>query len=306
MKRVAPESPTALITFDRLWRAYGPNVVLKNFSLAVSPGEVVALLGRNGVGKTTALKTLLGLQRPTSGRCTLLGHDSWSAPVSLRQRVGYMAENNPLEPWMRIRDLVAFTSGFYPRWRTDLVDGLLKSFGLDPFRRVSELSNGQRGQLALTLVLAQDPDLLILDDPMLGLDAVVRHEFMTTLADLLSDERRAVLFSSHILSDVERLADRIVILADGEVRASGALAELQSAVQLVHVTGSDLFESIATLPGILSLKKRGRGLDVVTTEPHRLAIAGISFEPQEPLSLEDIFIALTATVPVIAVPKVTT
>jgi len=287
-----PDEP---IVFANLWKVYGRKLAVAGLDLTVRKGEVVALLGRNGAGKTSAIKALLGHARIDHGRALLCGHESTALPPVVRRRVGYMAEGNHLDPWRTVAGLVRFTSSFYPRWNHAIAARLLNDFGLPPDQKVGRLSNGQRGQLALALALGPDPDVLVLDDPMLGLDAVVRSEFFGTIAEVLSSRERAVLFTSHILPDVERIADRIFILADGQVIAAGTLAELARRVRRFNLRLPEKVTLPPGLPGLLSSRADGRGSIVVVTDDAPLRALQPEAMEESPMNLEEIFIALTGS-----------
>jgi ABC-2 type transport system ATP-binding protein len=285
---------TAPIRFENLRRSFGRTVALAGLDLEVAPGQVVAILGRNGAGKTTAIKALLGQLKPDAGRAVLLGHEARTLPPALRRRVGYMAEGNRLDPWARVGYLLRFAEGLNPDWRPEIAEKLRNHFDLPAKKRVGALSNGQRGQLALILAIAADPEVLVLDDPMLGLDAVVRREFFSTIAEVLSRKARSVLFTSHILEDVERVADRVVIIVEGRTVANATLEYLRRAVRRFRVRLPDHAAPPDGLDGLLSIKDEGRGWEIITRNPEALrALEAISIE-EESLPLEDIFVALTA------------
>ncbi|MBI2298849.1 MAG: ABC transporter ATP-binding protein, partial [Armatimonadetes bacterium] len=153
------------------------------------------------------VKMLLGLLRPDYGSARVLGHDSAVLEPGVRARIAYIAENHPLYRWMTIGEMVDFTRAFYARWNDRLVEQILDHFGLSRRAKLSRLSNGERAQVSLTLAVAPDPELLILDDPTLGLDSVVRRDFLESMVQIVQRPRRTILFSSHILGDVERVCD---------------------------------------------------------------------------------------------------
>lgn len=285
---------TAPIRFENLWKVYGRKVAVAGLSFEVRPGEVVALLGRNGAGKTSAIKILTGQMRATHGDAFLCGKNSWGLPPNCRQRIGYMAEGNHLDPWSTVAEMVRFTSAFYPHWNTAGIAKLLNHFGLPSDRRIGQLSNGERGQLALILALGADPDVLVLDDPMLGLDAVVRHEFFETMAAILTSRERAVLFTSHILDDVERVADRIVIVKEGRLLVNTTLENLGARIRRYHLQLPEGREISGNLPGVLTVSRQGRGWSIVAHDANALRDLDPEAIEEESLSLEEIFVALTA------------
>lgn len=287
------------IGFERLTQYYGRAKALDSLTLDVPAACVFALLGRNGAGKTTAIKCLLGFLAPTRGVARILGHDAAALPPEARGRIGYVAEGQRLVPWMRVRELVAYQRASFPSFDKDLCASHLKRLGLPEKRRVFQLSRGMRAQLALALALAPRPEVLVLDDPAMGLDAVVRREFLDVMIDLIAEEGRTVLFSSHILTDVERVADRIAILDRGVLRVNAPLDDVKRRVRRYHA----LFEGEAPepprLPGLLRARRRRNELVLTvvdgegSVEPMCKGLGARSVEP-EPLSLEDLFVDYTA------------
>src|SRR5438874_12774250 len=202
---------TDAIVTERLTKHYGGRRVVDSLSLRVPQGSVYGLLGRNGAGKSTAIKMLMGMVRPDSGRATLLGEDSETLSEVARARIAYLAEGHPLYGWMTIDDAVRFTRAFYPKWNDTLVDQMLDHFELRRRQKFRRLSRGQQAQVSLALAVAPDRELLVLDDPTLGLDTVVRRDFLESLVQIIQGEGWRILFRSHWLGEVERVAGRIGI-----------------------------------------------------------------------------------------------
>ena len=225
---------TALLRFDEVWRGFGRDEVLRGLSFEVRPGEVYALLGRNGTGKTTAIKVLLGFLRPDAGNSEVLACDSMLLTPALRDRIGYVSEGHVLYRWMKVAEVLRFEQGTRERFDLARAEHTVQRLGLRPGQRVGKLSRGQRAQLALAVAMACRPDVLVLDDPAMGLDAVMRREFLEAMIDVVGDEGRGVLFSSHILSDVERIADRVGVLSDGRLLVDATLEDLKRRLQLRH------------------------------------------------------------------------
>src|SRR5262249_1566731 len=219
----------------RLTKYYGGRKVVEDLSLRVPEGCVYGLLGRNGAGKSTTLKMLVGLVHPDYGHFELLGEDGASLSTQTRGRIAYLAEGHPLYGWMTVAQAVAFTRAFHPAARGPFVEQVLDHFRLSPRARISRLSRGQRAQVSLALALAPDPELLILDDPTLGLDADVRRDFVESMVQVIQRRGRTILFSSHFLGDVERVADRIGVLVDGVLRADCPADHFKTAVRKVVV-----------------------------------------------------------------------
>jgi ABC-2 type transport system ATP-binding protein len=251
---------------------------------------------RRGAGKTSALRMLLGLLAPTRGTATLLGHDSQRLPPELRARVGYLAEGHPAYPWMRAAELEQFQAQYYPKWKHATFAAVLASFRIDERAKVGQLSRGQRAGLCLGLTLATDPELLVLDDPTLGLDPVARRSFLEAVVYFTRRADRTIVLSSHLLSDVERVADYLAVLDGGTLRACCSVEAFRKQVRqyVMHFEGEP--PQLPSFPGLLSTSRLPREvrMTVVSTsdalpEPLR-AFASATLE-EVPMSLEDSVIA---------------
>lgn len=283
---------------ERLTRWYGRRKVVDTLDLRVPRGTVYGLLGRNGAGKSTILKMLTGMVRPDSGRAWVLGHDAAELPPEVRGRVAYLAEGHPLYGWMSVRQALDFTLAFYPGANRALAEQVLEHFGLPLGAKVKRLSKGQRAQVSLALALAPDPELLILDDPTLGLDANVRRDFLESMIHVIQRRGRTILFSSHILGDVERVADRVGVLVDGVLRVDCPADHFKNAVRKVIVEFGRQPPPVPAAPGLVSEWGVGtrRELVFVGYGPvQRAAVEALgpkSVEVAE-LNLEDAFIEYT-------------
>jgi ABC-2 type transport system ATP-binding protein len=288
------------ITFEGVRRRFGDRPVLRGLDLRVLPGQIHALLGRNGSGKTTALRILLGFLQPHAGRCTVLGKDSALLEAADRGRIGYVSEEHRFYRWLRVRETIAFEAGTRPRFDRALADGALARCGLGARLRVGQLSRGQRAQLALIVAVASRPDVLVLDDPALGLDVVMRRELLEVLIDLLAGRGLGVLFSSHFLNDVERVADQVSILHEGRLLVDAPLDEIKRRVVRRAWQG---IGAPPPAPGLLNAERRLAGYDVTLldcgSETERILSAdGATLGPAEAVTLEDLFISLTRPSPV--------
>jgi len=287
------------IRFENVHRSFDGVPVLDGLTLSVRPGEIYALLGRNGAGKTTALKILLGFLRPMSGRSSLLGESSEELRPETRLKIGLVSEGAPMFSWMRVGGAVEFEAGTRTNFDRAYALDALKRLGIRSSKRIFTLSRGQRAQLALVFAMAGDPEILILDDPAMGLDAVMRREFLEAMIDLLGREGRAVLFSSHILPDVERLADRVGILHGGRLIVDATMEDLKRRVEKRSVKGLVDPSTVAQrIPGVLRLRavRDGHEVTLLDFDPIRETTSrgmcsGLS-APDKP-TLEDIFIELT-------------
>jgi len=286
------------IAFERLTRYYGATKALDSLTLAIPKGSISALLGRNGAGKTTAIRCLLGLLEPTRGRALLLGSDSARLPASLRARVGYVAEGHELIPWMRVSDLVSFQKGAFPGFDDARCRAMLKRLGIPESRRVARLSRGMRAQVALALALAPRPEVVILDDPATGLDAVVRREFLEAMIDLIQEEGRTLLFSSHILQDVERVADRVAILHEGVLRVDAPLDEAKRRIRRWRASFDAEPPPLPSLQGLVRGVRRRNEWLLTLAAPEgveaRLRACGAARIEEEAMSLEDLFVEYTS------------
>jgi ABC-2 type transport system ATP-binding protein len=217
----------AAIEVRGLCKRFGKRAAVDNLSFEVPTGSVCGFLGRNGAGKSTTLRMLMNLTDPSAGDALLLGLDSRAHHTELMSRVGYVAEAPILYNWMTVRELVRFTSRFYEKWNAPAVDELLRRFGVDERQKVRHLSRGTHAQLALALAMGNDPELLILDEPATGLDVLVRRDFLESIIQIVQQEGRTVLLSSHLVHEVERVADQIVVIEEGRLLVSARLDELK-------------------------------------------------------------------------------
>lgn len=219
-------------------KSYGKKAVLTGVDLSVPKGSVVGLLGTNGAGKTTLIKAALGLIRLDGGQARLLGEDAWDLSAEAKARIGYVSQVINLYPWMKVRHLIDYTAAFYPTWNHDLVNRLITEWSIPVEDRIGPLSVGQLQKVAIVLALGHEPDLLLLDEPAASLDPLARRQFLQTIIELAEPGKRTVLFSTHITSDLERVADRVAILKSGRIAWHGLLEELK---EQTHVSLEDTF-----------------------------------------------------------------
>jgi ABC-2 type transport system ATP-binding protein len=286
------------IRTTRLTKYYGGRKVVDHLDLRIPRGTVYGLLGRNGAGKSTTLKMLTGMVRPDYGRIELLGEDLEALTPATRARIAYLAEGHPLYTGMTIRQAVAFTVSFYANADRQLVEQILDHFALSPKAKIGRLSKGQRAQVSLALSLAPDPELLILDDPTLGLDTNVRRDFLESMIQIIQRRGRTILFSSHVLGDVERVADRVGVMIDGVLRVDCPAEHFKSSVRKVVAEFGCEPPEMPPCPGLLSDWRVGtrRELVFVGYGPRqRAAVEALSPRRVEivELNLEDAFIEYT-------------
>ncbi|MCA9132417.1 MAG: ABC transporter ATP-binding protein [Planctomycetales bacterium] len=251
---------TSCISVRGLAMHYRGCDALDGVDLEVPSGSVFALLGENGAGKTTLIRILTGFQRPSAGSCTVCGLDPTTDSLEIRRRIGYVSDAPALYDWMRVGEIGWFAASFFndeflARYR-ELVD----RYELPESRKIRHLSKGQRAKVALALAISHDPELLILDEPTSGLDPLVRREFLESMVDRAATGR-TVLLSSHQISEVERVADRVAILRSGRVKLVDTLADLKESICSVTVTLSDSLAALPALPSpaeVLSEQREGR------------------------------------------------
>ena len=285
------------ITIRDLSRSFGSTVAVDRLDLEVPTGSVFGFIGRNGAGKTTTIRMLLDLLRPDSGSIEVLGMEPRERGVEIKRRVGYLPESPQLYGWMRVGELVRFTSRYYDTWNHDRVAELLRQFGLDPEARVKHLSRGMAAQLALVLALGHDPELLILDEPSTGLDVLVRRDFLASIVQVIQEEGRTVFFSSHLVHEVERVADRVAIIEGGRLLACASPDELKARTKKVLVRGAFADAALEALPGVEAVEGEGdrRLVTVMDYGPDTAAaLQAVGAEIVEviDMGLEESFVAL--------------
>ncbi len=251
-----------VIEVTGLRHRYGRAEVLRGVDLEVPRGSVTALLGRNGEGKTTLLRLLIGWLPPKRGHIHVLGRDPARDGPTVRRRVGYVPHDLPLPKWMRVADYFRFLEPFYPTWSRATESALVERLDLDPRAKVNSLSKGQKAKHALIAALAHEPELLLLDEPFSGLDPLVRHDVLSTVLGHLRDEHRTVLVVSHSLVDVERVADRMAFMDGGRITLQGDLEEIARHAVRLAVTLNDE-NSLWAPPGHPATERNGA--DVVLT-----------------------------------------
>ena len=289
--------PDVIVT-HRLTKYYDAQCAVNELELRVAQGTVYGLLGRNGAGKTTAIKMLLGMAHPSFGRAEVLGEDAAHLRPETRARIAYLAEGHPLYRWMTVDQAVRFTAPFYERWNQHLLEQILDHFDLSPRRRIARFSRGQQAQVALALAVATDPELLILDDPTLGLDTVVRRDFLESLIQIIQRRGRTILFSSHILGDVERVADRVGIMVDGVLRVDCPTDHFKDAVRKVVLEFAGEQPPPPAIPRLVTSRQIGHKLELVVVgfgadEERMLDSLGARRIEVVELNLEDAFIEYT-------------
>lgn len=279
-----------------LTRYFGASAAVRDLDLQVPRGSVFAFLGRNGSGKSTTIRMLLGLLPPSRGQATVLGCDSRALTPAIRARVGYLAEDHPLYGWMTVREIGSFQASFFPRWNQKTFSAVVDHFSLKLSARVRQLSRGERAGLSLALTLAPDPELLILDDPAMGLDPVARRALVESMIYLTRRQDRTIFFSSHALDDVERVADWMAVLDQGVLRACCRVETFRSRVCQVRLRFDKAPPPLPPVPGLLRAARLERELRLVCVQTnssveHQFGGLGARSVEVAPISLEDALVS---------------
>jgi ABC-2 type transport system ATP-binding protein len=281
-----------------LTKYYGNRPVVHALDLQIPTGCVYGFLGRNGAGKSTTIKMLTGMVHASSGTAELLGEPAGSLSTTTLQRISYLAEGHPLYRWMTIDGLERLTQPFYPKWDGELFRQIIEHFELPGRVRVRKFSKGQQAQVALALAVAPDPELLILDDPTLGLDTVVRRDFLESMIQVIQRGGRTILFSSHILGNVERVADRIGIMVNGVLRVDCETDRFKESVRKVVLEYDGAPPPYPLPRGVVSDRSGERRRELIVAnygDDHRAAAeqTGARAIHVVEMNLEDSFIEYT-------------
>jgi ABC-2 type transport system ATP-binding protein len=290
------EATDNVIEIRRLTRQFGTKRALDNVSFAVPRGVVFGLVGANGAGKTTLIRHVLGLLKAQTGSVRVFGRDPVADPVGVLSRVGYLSEEGDLPGWMRVDELLRYMRAFYPNWDEDYAQDLRKQFALDGAQKVKSLSKGQRARAGLLVALAYRPELLLLDEPSSGLDPIVRRDILGAIVRTIADEGRTVLFSSHLLEEVERVSDCVAMLKGGRIVFAGELDDVKQSHHRLTLRFEGERIQPPPLDGVLAWEGRGREWTALASgrlDDLLLASSAIGAEviEQQPLSLDEIFLA---------------
>ncbi|HEY0980686.1 ABC transporter ATP-binding protein [Schlesneria sp.] len=285
----------SVITINSLKKAFGSRQVLTGVDLDVPAGAIVGLVGTNGSGKSTLIKCLLGLLRKTSGTVSLFGEDSWNLSASAKSRLGYVPQTVRLYPWMKVKHIVAYTSSFYEDWDEQWAATLLDRWELPLEHRIGPLSPGQLQKLALVLALGYRPELLILDEPVASLDPVARRGFLRSLLELCQENEHTILFSTHITSDLERVASHLAILKEGQIALFDELDNVKDQVKRFRIKAASSLPADFTVPGALRCAVDGKQAVAAVTRVDDQLVSELRHQWQadvvvEDLNLEEIFL----------------
>ncbi len=286
-----------IIEAKNVHKRFGKTKVLTGVDLCVPRGAVVGLLGTNGAGKSTLIKCLLGLLRCDAGDVLTLGEDPWDFTAEAKERLGYGPQEAKLYPWMKSGQIVDYTAAFYPKWDDVWAKELMVRWDVDADKRAGTLSVGELQKLSLVLALGHRPELLVLDEPVASLDPKARREFLRSLVEICQDEQHTVLFSTHITSDLERIATHVAFLKDGVISFFGGLDELKEQVKRLRITAASELPSTFAVAGALRTEINGRTALVAVPQVSDPLLDSLRAEWQadvtvEDLNLEEIFLEL--------------
>lgn len=284
---------TAAISLSGVSKSYG-EFALRDIDLVLPPGQVMGLVGVNGAGKSTLLRTLMGLVRADAGHVEVLGHRLPEAQVQAKREIGYASDDMRLYGGQTLRWHMDFIASIYPGWDEDYAASLLDRFDLRPQQALRGFSHGQRVKALLLLNFARHPRLLLLDEPTTGLDPVARAEVLGALGDVLRDERRSVLFSSHNTADIEQVADSITFLHRGRIVASDDKESFIDQWRRILCVGP-WSEAILAAPGVAAARASAPMIEIKVSSfgegtSRALEALGLAVHSVEPMSLEDIFV----------------
>jgi ABC-2 type transport system ATP-binding protein len=287
-----------VIEVKNLKRRYGKLDAVNGLNLTVRPGRCFGFFGRNGAGKTTTIKCLLNLLRPTSGSVSVFGMDPQRQEVAVKSRLAYVPDAVAFYPWMTVRETLYYLASFRPHWNLEVEADLLKRFELDPVKKTSHLSKGQKTQLALIGAICPEPELLVLDEPTSGLDPIVRREFIETVIGAYQSgdpENRTVFVSTHLIAEFEGLIDEFTIIEQGRELFSMEADSARDRFRKIRARFAGPPPSV-NLAGALSVRQSGRELELIGNGNSEQLMEILSAQnPEEiqceSLSLEEIFVA---------------
>ncbi len=290
-----PAGTDAAIQTIGLVKRFGARTAVDGLDLTIARGSTYGLIGLNGAGKSTAIRMMMGLLAPTSGRILIDSLAMSAERTTLMGRIGYVPDRPTAYPWMRVSEVIAFSSALRPTWDDARAASMLSGYQLDPRQRIRKLSKGQGAKLSLLLALAHDPSILILDEPTDGLDPIARDDFLEHVLSSVCDKPRTVLMSSHNLGDLQRIADTIGILDAGKLVVQKPTDELLATTKRFVAVLADPGKSPAAPPGTICTRKQGREWTVTVLGSPESALAALRAEPGitqvelVDITLEDIF-----------------
>jgi len=289
-----------VIECNNLTHYYGEKLVFENLNFQVKKGSILGLLGKNGTGKTTAFNILNGFLQPTGGQCLVFGEDTQHLSPQAKARIGFLIEGHIQYSFMNIQQIEKFYSGFYPKWKSAAYWELISKLNVSLTQKISTMSCGQRSQVALGLILAQDPDLLILDDFSMGLDPGYRRLFIDYLREYAKAENKTIFTTSHIIQDLERLIDDVLIIDYNKMLVQSPVAEFRSNFRRFDFELDNEATELKKEPFIMNIEKVKNKVELYTfsaesdvkkyLDDNKIVVSNFA---QVRMELEDAFIGLT-------------
>ena len=288
------DTGAAPMAAERLCKRYDGQAAMDEVSLQLEPGTVLGLIGRNGAGKSTLIRTLLGLVEPDSGSATVWGRSALAMGDAAKARLGYVPQQPEALAWLKVGDMLDFVGRFYPRWDAAYVDATLQRWDLPRNKMLAKLSPGERQRVAIIRALASQPELLVLDEPAGALDPVARRELLREIAMRAGESGTTVLFSTHIVSDLERVASHVAFMHQGRLLLHSELDSLKERHLRLHVPASAADQLVGRVPGEVARRPHPYGgQSVVIVRDETAAWPALAHAPgvqREALSLEDLFV----------------
>jgi ABC-2 type transport system ATP-binding protein len=286
----------AVIQVAEVTRRFGATTALDAVTVSVPRGTVYGLVGANGAGKTTLIKHVMGLLRAESGSVRVFGLDPVAEPVGVLSRIGYLSEENDLPGWMTVDELVHYSKALYAGWDDAYAKELRQMFAIDPAAKIKTLSKGQKARTGLLIALAHRPELLVLDEPSSGLDPIVRRDILGAVIRTIAHEGRTVLFSSHLLDEVEQVADHVTMISRGRVAMSAPLDEIKQSHRCITVRFAQAQPRPPAVDGVLHWDGSGEewtaiGRDRSGELVAALAASGARIVAERTPSLDELFVA---------------
>ena len=286
-----------IVTMRNVSKRFGAKAALADVSVDVQAGDIIGVLGKNGAGKTTLLEVLLGFSPPNEGSAAVFGEDSMHLSAAAKAKIGFVPQQDELLAMLKGQQQLAITAAFHADWDRELVDRLVGEWNVPTARRISTLSNGERQKLSVLTALGHHPQFLVLDEPVASLDPIARRQFLRQLFDIAEDRTRAVLFSSHIVSDLERAANKVWIIKDGRLHWQGEIDALKESVVRLHIRSRASLPPDLAVPDALTVRVDGNAAAAVVAQwrpelRETLARQLDAAVEVEPLGLEEIFVEL--------------
>jgi len=294
--QIKQQKDSVIVRTENLCKHFGKKCALDDVTIEVSQGRVFGLVGENGAGKTTLIHHILGAYTAEKGSVSVFGLNPVKYSKEVLSRIGYLSETRDLPRWMSIQQLIRYMAAFYPNWDMSYSNQLLEQFELDPKRKIRALSRGELARTGLLVALSHRPELLLLDEPSSGLDPVARMDILSAVVRSVAEEGRTVLFSSHLLDEVERVSDDVCMLHHGRIVMNDSLEEIKSRHHLLELKTNSSKLNFENIPGVIRINAMGHGYRVLYRGNEKEGKEQIEQQGGEIIniavpSLEEIFIA---------------